>query len=428
MTRRAAAAPKPPAAVYVRPWLYPKQLDAIFDARDCNNRRARFVFIEASTKAGKTVGCLAWLLEQAVQGGPNRHFWWVAPVYGQAKIAYRRMKHGLPAMLYKANEQELTITLANGSTVWFKSAEKPDNLYGEDVDAAVLDEASRMREEAYHAIRSTLTATQGPMRAIGNVKGRRNWFYHMARRAEAGAANLGYAKLTADDAVTGGVIAAEEILQAKQDLPEAVFRELYYAEPSDDAGNPFGFRHIAACTVASLSEEPPVCIGGDLAKSIDWNVLIGLDRQKAACGFERWQSDWTATEERILALSGKTPTLLDSTGVGDPVVERLTKRRSSIAGFVITAKSKQQIMEGLAVEIQQHNLRWPDGVIRYELDTFEYVHTRTGVRYSAPEGYHDDCVVALALAVEKHRQVAPYLQHMRPATDMTRISPWLGGS
>jgi hypothetical protein len=36
-----------------------------------------------------------------------------------------------------------------------------------------------------------------------------------------------------------------------------------------------------------------------------------------------------------------------------------------------------------------------------ELETFEYEYTRTGVRYSAPEGLHDDCVCALALAVHK---------------------------
>jgi hypothetical protein len=59
----------------------------------------------------------------------------------------------------------------------FKSGEKPDNLYGEDVWAVVVDEASRTREEAYWALRSTLTATGGPIRIIGNVKGRKNCFY-----------------------------------------------------------------------------------------------------------------------------------------------------------------------------------------------------------------------------------------------------------
>jgi len=33
-----------------------------------------------------------------------------------------------------------------------------------------------------------------------------------------------------------------------------------------------------------------------------------------------------------------------------------------------------------------------------ECEAFEYVYTRTGVRYSGPEGMHDDGVCALALA------------------------------
>ena len=41
--------------------MYPKQIDAIFTP-------ARYSVIEASTKSGKTVGCIIWLFEQALQG------------------------------------------------------------------------------------------------------------------------------------------------------------------------------------------------------------------------------------------------------------------------------------------------------------------------------------------------------------------------
>jgi hypothetical protein len=57
------------------------------------------------------------------------------------------------------------------------------------------------------------------------------------------------------------------------------------------------------------------------------------------------------------------------------------------------------MMEGLALAIAAGEVRYPDGVIRNELDEFEYEYTRTGVKYSAPSGLHDDCVCALALAV-----------------------------
>lgn len=418
-----------PKIEYRRPWLYPRQQEAIFDCRDIDGDPARYALIEASTKAGKTVGCLAWLFEEAlINGRLGRNYWWVAPVYPQAKIAFRRLKRGIPKSLYVANETELTVTLPNGSVLWFKTAEKPDNLYGEDVYGAVLDEASRAREEAWHAVRSTLTATRGKIRIIGNVKGRKNWFYRMARKAEAGARGMAYAKLTAYDAADGGVVAREEIEDAKEQLPENVFRELYLAEASDDDGNPFGLSHIAACTVPSLSAKAPKAGGIDLAKSVDWTVVIGLDIDGAVCGFERWQKPWDETVEKILGLVGRTPTLIDSTGVGDPIVERLQKRRRNVfEGFHFTGPSKQKLMEGLALAIQQRQVWFPDGAIRAELENFEYQYTRTGVRYSAPDGYHDDCVVSLALAVEKLRTVSRGVAHARPAGGI-QISPWMGAT
>jgi phage FluMu gp28-like protein len=395
------------AATYTRPPIYPKQRAAIFEPVDLLGGVARYAFIEASTKAGKTAGCLVWLLEQALKGRENWNYWWIAPVYGQAKIAFRRMKAGLPKALYKANEADLSITLLNGATMWFKSGEKPDNLYGEDVYAAVLDEASRMREESFFAIRSTLTATNGPLRAIGNVKGRKNWFYRLSRLAEGGAPGMSFSKLTAYDAVAGGVLKVEEVEDARRMLPDHVFRELYLAEPSDDGGNPFGLNHIAAC-VAPLSKENPVAFGVDLAKSQDWTVIIALDKRGRCCGIDRWQRrSWEDTTKELVAYIGHLPALVDSTGVGDPIVEALQRKCSQVEGYTFSASSKQKLMEGLSLAIQGREITFPDGVIKSELEEFEYQYTRTGVRYSAPAGFNDDCVMALALARHKLRQVLP---------------------
>jgi hypothetical protein len=373
--------------------MYPKQSAAIFSPE-------RMAIIEASTKSGKTVGCMVWLTEQAMRGRAGRNYWWVAPIYPQAKIAFRRLKRGLPTSVYGANESELTITLANGAVIWFKGADKPDSLYGEDVYAAVIDEASRCKDEAWHAVRSTLTQTRGPLRIIGNVKGRKNWAYRLARKAQAGEAGMHYAKITAHDAVEGGVLDAQEIVDARRDLPENVFQELYMAEASDDEGNPFGIKAITAC-IAPLSVAAPDAWGWDLAKSMDWTVGIGLDADGSTCRFERWQCPWEITTDRILSETAGLRALVDSTGVGDPIVERLQKKNRLVEGYAFSAPSKQRLMEGLAVAIQRREVTFPDGPIRAELDAFEYVYTRTGVRYSAPEGMHDDCVCALALAVHQ---------------------------
>lgn len=393
-----AVAERAPQLVYHRPWMYPKQESAIFAPE-------RISIIEASTKSGKTVGCMVWLAERAMQSRAGRNHWWVAPIYAQAKIAFRRLKRGLPARVYHANESELTLTLANGAIIWFKGADKPDSLYGEDVYSAVIDEASRCKEESWHAVRSTLTQTRGQLRIIGNVKGRKNWAYRLARRAEAGEPGMHYAKITAHDAVAGGVLDAQEIEDARRDLPENVFQELYMAEASDDGGNPFGVAAIQAC-IAPLSAADPLVWGWDLAKSQDWTVGIGLDVAGATCRFDRWQGPWEVTTDSIIARTGRTRALVDSTGVGDPILERLQKGRPWFEGYQFTSPSKQRLMEGLAVAIQRREVTFPEGPISAELEAFEYVYTRTGVRYSAPEGMHDDCVCALALAVYQ-RQLQP---------------------
>jgi hypothetical protein len=377
---------------WTRPRLYPLQETAIF----CPDR---YAVIEASSKSGKTVGCICWITEQAWKGGPGQNFWWVAPIFAQTKIAFRRLKRFLTPNTFTVNETELTLTLLNGAVIRFLGADHPDSLYGEDVYAAVIDEASRCKEESWYAVRSTLTATRGPIRIIGNVKGRKNWAYHLARRAEAGEPGMRYTKITAPDAVAAGVLDAAEIEDARRQLPDAVFRELYLAEPSDDGGNPFGIDAIARCIAPESSAAPKVW-GVDLAKSVDWTVAIALDADGTVCRFHRWQGPWEMTIDRLTALVGTAPALVDWTGVGDPVLESLQKRSAAqtFEGLKFTAPSKQQLMEGLAVAIQQQQVRYPDGPIVNELEAFEYVYTRTGVQYSAPEGLHDDCVCALALA------------------------------
>lgn len=379
------------------PRLYPKQRDAILST-------ARYTVIEATTKAGKTAGCLIWILTEAWnKGRDNHHWWWVAPVIPQAKIAFRRLKRMLrqfdpQKVSWDANETELRVDLKNGASIWFKGSDVPDTLYGEDVYGAVMDEATRCKEDSWYAVRSTLTATRGPIKIIGNVRGRKNWAYNMARKAEAGERDMAYFKLTAWDAVEGGILDREEVEDARRQLPDRVFKELYLAEPSDDGGNPFGLSAIKSCIAPIAPFSGIKCFGGDLAKSVDWTAFVGLDGEGRTCFLDRWQCDWNQTTRRILDLVETSPALVDSTGVGDPIVEALTRARPSVSGFKFTSASKQQIMEGLAAAIQRREVTFPDGWLVNELEAFEFEYTKTGVRYTAPEGLHDDGVCALALA------------------------------
>lgn len=395
-------------AEFVRPHLYDIQRDAIF----CTERWA---LIEASTKSGKTVGCIAWILEQAFAGRTGMNYWWVAPVSDQARIAFTRVKQGLTRGTFTAPETPTPrIILMNGAVIWFKSADNADSLYGEDVYAAVIDEASRCKADAWYAVRSTLTATRGACRIIGNVKGRKNWFYDFARRCERGDEPNGkFTRITVVDAINAGVISQEELEDARRNLPENVFRELYMAEAADDGGNPFGLNNIEACARPGLAAGPVVAWGIDLAKHQDFFVCIGLNEHGEVAGFSRWRHvPWRDSIRRVWQLVGEdTPALVDSTGVGDPVLEELQVEHGNFVGFNFTPASKQKIVLGLAVSIQSREISFPrenEFAIKHELESFEYITKPTGaVVYSAPEGQHDDTVMALALARQMWVERAP---------------------
>ena len=249
------------------------------------------------------------MFEQALTTGRDgRHYWWIAPTYSQAKIAYSRMKRGLPPGFWRANDSELILRAPNGAVLDFKTAEKPDHLYGEDVWAVVMDEATRMREAAYTAVRSTITATRGPIRIIGNVKGSRNWAYRMAREAEAGEPDMHYAHITAADAVEAGVITAEEVEDARQHMAADAFRELYLAEPRDTLALIYG--SFAPENVTDAAVYIPG--GGPIWISYDWgftdptHINLFQLRDGALYGFDELvgtgtgERDWVRSVVRVI--------------------------------------------------------------------------------------------------------------------------------
>ena len=214
-----------------KPHLTSYQKDILF----CD---ARFTITEASTKVGKTHSHIIWLFGKAheYEEAEGKNYWWVAPVFSQSKIAFKRLRRNLSQYgVYNFNESNLVITCPNGAEIHFKSADNPDNLYGEDVYACVFDEAPRAKEEAWFALRSTLTATEAPCKLIGNFGGISNWVHKLKEKSKTDK-NYAYFKVTCWDAIKAGILSEDEVLQAKSDLPEKIFKELYEAEASEDDG------------------------------------------------------------------------------------------------------------------------------------------------------------------------------------------------
>jgi hypothetical protein len=358
------------------------------------NGRKRFNVLQCGRRWGKTTFGEVLLSLSAIDGQPAA---WFAPTYKYLQDVWRDVNRDLAPIIAQRSEQEKRLALTTGGTIDFWTLDTPDAGRGRKYKRAVLDECGIVRgllDTWQQSIRPTLTDLKGDAWFLGTPKGRRE-FHTLYARGEA--QEPGWAAFR-NPTRSNPCIDPEEIEAARRELPEHVFKQEYEGIPADDGGNPFGMDSIAAC-LGPLSDAEPVLWGVDLAKSMDWTVALAMDAEGRTCRLERWQHvPWSETTRRLADLIGATPALADSTGVGDPIVEGLQLLLPNVEGFKFTRTSKQQLMEGLASAIQQRHITYPEGPVRVELEVFEYEFTPTGVRYCAPEGMHDDCVVALALA------------------------------
>ncbi len=316
------------------------------------------------------------------------------PTYKLLEETFKNSAHILQPITKRQHENQF-IELITGHTIDFWSMDNPMAGRSKKYKLAIIDEAAFVKglwDSWNESIRPTLTDLKGEAWFFSTPKGK-NDFFKLFMRGKSG--DQGWASWQMST-YTNPYIDPFEIDEAKRDLPALAFSQEYMAEFNENVANPFGLQFIRQCTYPQ-SNLQAVCYGIDLAKSSDYTVIIGLDEHGQVCYYDRFQKDWRQTLQTILSLPD-IPTRVDSTGVGDPIAEELQNKRSQVFGFKFSSTSKQQLMEGLSVAIQQRKIAFPEGQIVDELSNFEFEYTRSGVRYSAPTGLHDDCVCALALA------------------------------
>jgi hypothetical protein len=350
--------------------------------------QARFNVLMCGRRFGKSELSQIKIIKTACYG---EQIAYITPTYKLAKVFFSKLAAALP---FPNNQSNLTMDFPNGGRVEFFTGERLDNLRGRKFHGAIIDEVDYIpnaQDGWLNSIRPTLTDFKGWAWFLSTPRGKR-FIYSLYCKNED---NWKSFKFTTYD---NPYIDKAEIDEARRQLPAPVFEQEYMANPMENASNPFGSENIKAC-IRPLSNQEPVCFGIDLAKSYDWSVIIGLDAAGNVCYLDRFQKDWHTTKQAILKLPRK-PILLDSTGVGDPIFEELQRAGLMVEGLKFTSNSKQQLMVGLQNAIHSKSIGYPNGVIVNELDVFEYQFTASGVKYSAPSGFHDDCVMSLALAYQ----------------------------
>ena len=365
----------------------------------------RYAIAASGTKAGKSVAGAMYAI-RALLKRPGVCGSWVAPTYEQAiSVGLETVRGLLPPEHVKVRLSGVPSLTIGNSTLEFKSAEQPDHLFGPARAFAVLDEASRISEEAFDAVASTLVPSAGPMRLLSNPGARTGWFYRLWCRGRADDPDVAaFSWKTADNpTIDPSVISGARLTHS-----ERSFRALYLGEFLDTGGSVF--RTVRECAIGALSppEHGHRYVGGlDLARVGDWTVAVVIDlNTNSVVAFERWHGvAWEETSRRVFELSKRyygARFWVDSTGIGDSPLEMIERDGTPVQGVKFSATSKVQLIEHLVVVMERGELFFPPILqLMNELESFEGVTGPSGTtKYSGPSGEFDDCVIGLALAAQ----------------------------
>ncbi len=357
---------------------------------------------------GKTTLAIAKLVMEAIIN-PNKIYHYVFPFYKQAKqavwIAPDMINKLVPMEAVSQKHQvDLIIYFHNGSQIHVKGADNPDSLRSLDCHGVIFDEPAQIKpsifDEIYYPI---LAANGGWSWYVGTPKGK-NAFYQKYITCRKDEKNWQVVHLKAS---TAGLFTKENLDKIRSEMTQKAFAQEMECEFLDECGSLFHrVRENVGDTLASPEPNKQYLMGVDLAKYSDFTDITILDRHSHEVvhrdSFN--QIDWNLQKAKIESLARRynnAKIRIDSTGVGDPITEDLTRAGLIVEPYKFNATSKKQLLENLVIILEESKVKIPnDPNLIDQLEAYEAsVNERTGsVSYNAPEGLHDDAVISLALA------------------------------
>ena len=381
--------------------------------------QAQCLMAPCGTKLGKSFGS-AWWLTKELWINPSLYGVWIGPTYLKCRIGYRYVKAMLPDMPgVNCVDGKLEIHFPNGSYLKFLHGKDAETtVEGEAVDAFVIDEAGKQKKQLWYSLFTTITQTLGRGIVTGTPRGF-TWYYDEFRKAKAGDPFYCWTQLPTE---LNPYVLRKAIEQAKRLLPPNLFDQYYRAlfvsfssvfgsinkmfdESLKVKGNEKFWIHPDAAT-----RELETVTGWDIAKHRDYSVFFTTNVLGQVVGYARFRRiPYDAQVDRLkhylnrfFPRSDKS-VRYDATGVGDAITDILSDKEIDAAFTPVTFsnKSKQQMVTRTSTAIDTGWLKCPRiEEIEHEFGSLEVSVTKSGLfTYSAPEGEHDDIVMAAMLGI-----------------------------
>jgi hypothetical protein len=366
-------------------------------------------------KARKTTHAVNHLIKESV--AVPAVYWYVLPTYNQAKdILWKDpemlFKYIPDPIIEKKNEVELTIYLKNKAVIILKGADRPDLLRGGNPHGVVLDEFSVMKRELWDEVVQPIVMNRKGWTMFCFTPKGKNHAWELLQYAQSQEKQGSQLWLTSVlPASKSGILTEQALEEAKRSSPRKdIYNQEYEVEFLESGAELFG--GFTKCVWGEFSENPKpghvYVVGVDLARKKDFTSIKVFDMANNHLTYStRFQRmDWPK-QRTIIALICKkfnnALAVVDATGLGDVIVQDLSRMGISTEGFIFTEGSRKELLDKLSIFIQSRYVTFPyDDEIVSQLSSFQVDYTPSGrATYTVPDNMHDDEVMAMALGVHK---------------------------
>ena len=385
----------------------------IFDA--IIHGEAKTVVMAIGRQFGKTwIGAMSALYYAL--NYPGSLIYWFAPYDWQAKSAATKLERLLVNCPHRWRA-----TMSSGdykidfedkdSRIIFKQAQNDKGIRGETADVIIIDEAAFINGDTVEAVIRPLGALRLKKMIIMSTPFGFNWFYDYFRAGQDQLRDriISFRGRTADNPL----VPEANIEEARQFARGKSFEQEYLAEFIEDGGSVFtGIREAVIDRISIERVEPYFC-GIDLGSKQDWTVLTVLNANGEMVHLSRFQFDWDDTVRRLaseLDEWGWPAGYIETNGVGavaDLLFKHELNRKRRLWGFQTNAKTKEKMIQELELDIKSKAIGLlNDEALLSEMRMFTFKMTKNGhFQYSARQGFHDDCVMSLAMANQARRNL-----------------------
>lgn len=377
----------------------------------------KYLTLVWSRQSGKTVFTEIILIETLFKS--NKLSGYISPTFQLGRKVYKEVVKLLePTNIIKsANASTLTIESIYGSTIQFYSADAYTSIRGNTIsDVLIVDEAAYMPDMLpngellwSNVIMPITKARCKKIIFVSTPHGKNGFFYEQYIRALNNEKGYGYLQKTIHD---DDLVTEEQLVEIKRTTPSLAFKQEFECEFLDSSITVFnGFEY--AFKDDSYQEGRNTWLGIDLSTVGDDNTIItfinDLNQVKQVnietISLDNKYKEITKYINNTTKLKG---VYIETNSIGTPMYNEIIKLVSNkykdyVEPFETTHSSKINIIDQLAIDIANNNISFnkEDKELFSEFSTFTYTISKSkNIIYGAKQGFHDDRVMSLAIALE----------------------------